>query len=390
MLGMTDQTVDFYAVDDLLTAGERDVRERVRAFVETEVLPVANDYWQRGEPARPLLPKLGALGVVGGTIPGFGCPGLSSVAAGLVQMELARGDGSLATIVAAHAGLAMATVYHCGSPDQRERWLPAMARFEKVGAWALTEPDVGSDARAIQTRAVRDGDGWVLDGRKRWTGNATFADLVVVWARTDEGHGAFVVESGTPGFRVAAIEGKPLMRAVPQADITLDGCRVPAASRLANAGAFRDATQVLVGGRLGIAWGALGHAVACYELALAYAKERKQFGKPLAAFQLVQEKLARMLAEVTAMQLLVWRASRLADAGRLTPAMAALAKMNNAAKARRIAADARDLLGGNGILLEHQVIRHMLDLEGVFTYEGTDSINALVVGRELTGIAAFA
>src|SRR5581483_351784 len=224
----------------------------------TEVLPVANDYWQRGEPARPLLPKLGALGVVGGTIPGFGCPGLSSVA------------GGLATIVAAHAGLAMATVYHCGSPDQRERWLPAMARFEKVGAWALTEPDVGSDARAIQTRAVRDGDGWVLDGRKRWTGNATFADLVVVWARTDEGHGAFVVENGTPGFRVAVIEGKPLMRAVPQADITLDGCRVPAASRLANAGAFRDATQVLVGGRLGIAWGALGHAVACYELALAY------------------------------------------------------------------------------------------------------------------------
>jgi glutaryl-CoA dehydrogenase len=354
------------------------------------VRPVANDYWQRAEPPRALLPRLAELAVVGGAMRGYGCAGLSAVGAGLVQQELASGDGSLATIVAAHVGLAMATIYHCGSEAQRERWLPAMARFAAVGGWALTEPEVGSDARHLGTRASRDGDGYVLEGAKRWTGNATFADLVVVWAR-EEGNtvGAFVVEKGTPGFEAKAIEGKPLMRAVPQADITLRGCRVPAENRLANANGFRDAASVLLGGRLGIAWGALGHGLACYEAALTYTKQRQQFGKPLAAFQLVQEKLARMLAELTAMQLLVWRAAKMADADKLTPAMAALAKMNNAAKARHIAADARDLLGGNGILLENHVIRHMLDLEGVFTYEGTDHVNALVVGREITGISAF-
>lgn len=363
----------------------------MRAFVEAEVTPVANDYWQRAEPPLPLLPRLAELGAVGGAMRGYGCPGLSAIGAGLVQQELARGDGSLATIVAAHVGLAMATIYHCGSEAQRQRWLPSMARFASTGGWALTEPEVGSDARNLGTRARRDGDGYVLDGAKRWTGNATFADLVVVWAKEEDGRvGAFVVEKGTPGYEARAIEGKPLMRAVPQADIRLTGCRVSAANRLENANSFRDASKVLVAGRLGIAWGALGHALACYELALAYGRERQQFGRPIAGFQLVQEKLARMLAELTAMQLLVWRAGRLADEERLTPAMASLAKMNNAAKARRIAADARDLMGGNGILLENHVIRHMVDLEGVFTYEGTDHVNALVVGREITGLSAFA
>lgn len=382
---------DFYLVDELLAPAEREVRDRVRRFAQEDVLPVANDYWQRAEPPLGLLPRLAELGVVGGAMRGYGCPGLSAVGAGLVQQELARGDGSLATIVAAHVGLAMATIYHCGSEAQRERWLPAMARFASVGGWALTEPEVGSDARNLGTVARRDGDAYVLDGAKRWTGNATFADLVVVWAREKGGTvGAFVVEKGTSGFETRAIEGKPLMRAVPQADITLRDCRVPLENRLASATGFRDATKVLVGGRLGIAWGALGHGLACYEAALAYTKERQQFGKPLAAFQLVQEKLARMLAELTAMQLLVWRAATLLDGDRLSPAMASLAKMNNAAKARRIAADARDLMGGNGILLENHVIRHMLDLEGVFTYEGTDHVNALVVGREITGISALA
>jgi glutaryl-CoA dehydrogenase len=382
-------SVDFFAVDDLLTADERAVRDRVRRFVEAEVRPVANDYWQRGEPPIPLLPRLAALGVVGGAVAGYGGPALSAASAGLVHQELARGDGSLATIVAVHVA-AMATIHQFGSEAQRQRWLPPMARFEATGAWALTEPDAGSDARAIATRARRDGDVWVLDGRKRWAGNATFADLVIVWAIVDgEGIGAFLVERSAPGLVARAIEGKALLRAAPQADVELDACRVPAASRLAGASGFDDASGILVVARLGAAWGALGHAIACYELALAYVAERRQFGRPLAGFQLVQDKLARMLADLTAMQLLVWRAARLADQGRLTRAMTSLVKMNNAASARRIAADARDMLGGNGILLERHVVRHMLDLEALYTYEGTDSVSALIVGREITGLSAF-
>jgi glutaryl-CoA dehydrogenase len=382
---------DFYLIDDLLTEAERAVRDKVRAFCDREVVPIINDYWERAEFPFVLIPKLAALNIAGGTIAGYGCPGLSPVAAGLLAAELARGDGSLNTFFGVHSGLAMGAIAMLGSEEQKRRWLPPMARMEKLGAFGLTEPDHGSDAVALETRARRDGDAYVLDGAKKWIGNASFADIVIIWARDDEGHvGGFVVEKGAPGYTAEVITGKLAQRAVWQARVTLDGVRVPAANRLAGSNSFKDTAAVLTATRSGVAWEALGHAAACYEAALAYARERQQFGKPLVSFQLIQNKLARMLAELTTMQLLCLRLSQLQAAGAMTAGMASLAKMNNAAKARQLAADARDILGGNGILLEHHVARHQADLEATFTYEGADSIQALIVGREITGVAAFA
>ncbi|HYT26946.1 MAG TPA: acyl-CoA dehydrogenase family protein [Actinomycetota bacterium] len=341
---------------------------------------------------KPVLPwwQSEARGRRDGSIQGYGCPGLSPVAVGLVGAELARGDGSICTFFGVHSGLAMSSVAMLGSEEQKRRWLPAMARMEKIGAFALTEPRHGSDAVALETRARRDGDGYVLHGAKRWIGNASFADLVIVWARDDDGKvGGFVVEKGAPGFAASVMTGKIAKRAVWQAELTLDGVRVPAASRLAGSRSFADTGRVLTATRYGVAWEAVGHAAAAYEAALAYAKERTQFGTPLAGFQLVQSKLAHMLAELTSMQLLCLRLSQLAADGRMTGGMASLAKMNNAAKARRIVADARDILGGNGILLENHVARHQADMEAVFTYEGTDSVQSLILGREITGESAF-
>jgi glutaryl-CoA dehydrogenase len=381
---------DFYRIDDLLTDEEREVRDRVRTFSDKEIVPIINDYWERAEFPFELVPKLAALRLAGGTIEGYGCPGLGAVATGLVAMELARGDGSVCTFFGVHSGLAMTSIALLGSEEQRQRWLPAMARLEKIGAFGLTEPRHGSDAVALETRARRDGDAWVLDGAKRWIGNASIADLVIVWARDDDGKvGGFVVEQGTPGYAASVMTGKTAKRAVWQAEITLDGVRVPADQRLAGSRGFADTARVLTATRYGVAWEAVGHAVAAYEAALAYVKDREQFGAPLGSFQLVQSRLARMLAEVTTMQLLCLRLSQLAAAGRMTEGMASLAKMNNAAKARRVVADARDILGGNGILLENHVARHQADMEAVYTYEGTDSIQSLIVGREITGESAF-
>jgi glutaryl-CoA dehydrogenase len=381
---------DFYLLDELLSDEEREIRERVRTFCDKEVTPIINDYWERAEFPSELVPKLAALGLAGGTIEGYGCPGMSAVAAGLVGMELARGDGSVCTFFGVHSGLAMSSIALLGSEEQKRRWLPAMARMEKLGAFALTEPKHGSDAVALETRARRDGDAWVLDGSKRWIGNASFADLVIVWARDDAGKvGGFVVEKGTPGYAASVMTGKTAKRAVWQAEVTLDGVRVPAGNRLARSNGFGDTARVLTATRTGVAWEAVGHAVAAYEAALAHVEERVQFGAPLASFQLIQSRLARMLAEVTSMQLLCLRLSQLAEAGRMTEGMASLAKMNNAAKARQVVADARDILGGNGILLENHVARHHADMEAVYTYEGTDAIQSLIVGREITGESAF-
>jgi len=385
-----DASVDFYAFNDLLTPEERAVRQRVRTFVDERILPTINERWERAEMPVELLPELGKLGIVGGAIAGYGCPGLSVVGAGVTTMELARGDGSINTILAVQSGLAMPAIYYLGSEEQRLRWLPPLARGEAIGAFGLTEPTNGSDASHLQTTAHREGDYYVLNGDKRWIGNASVADVTVIWGRDDEGHlGGFLVEKGSSGFQASVITGKGAARAVWQTDIVLENCRVPVENRLPRANSFRDTTEILQRGRLGVSWSAIGHAHACYETALSYTRQRQQFGKPLAAFQLVQDKLVRMLAEITAMQLLSWRASKLCEEGRLTPAMASLAKMNNASKARRIAADARDLLGGNGILLEHHVIRHLLDVEAIFTYEGTDHMNSLLIGREITGLSAF-
>jgi glutaryl-CoA dehydrogenase len=365
-----------------------------RRFVDDEVLPVINDFWERAEPPWPLLPKLAELGVVGEDIEGYGCPGMSPLAVGLVHMELHRGDGSLGTFLGVQSGLAMKSIAMLGSPEQKERWLPPMARLEKIGAFALTEPAHGSDSVALETTARRteDESGWVIDGAKRWIGNATIADVIVVWAR-DESDGevkGFLVTADSPGFAASVIEGKGASRAIWQADISLTGVRVDEADRLPDARSFKDTTRVLVTTRATIAWAALGHAVAAYDTALTYAKQREQFGKPLASFQIVQDRLVRMLADVTAMQLYCMQLARLATDGRMTDTIAGLAKLHNTRKAREVIAQARDMLGGNGILLENHVIRHMGDIEVLHTYEGTETMQTLIVGRDITGIGAFA
>ena len=389
-------STDYYLLEELLTDEAREVRDRVRAFVDSDVLPVINDYWDRAEFPWPLVPKLAGLGVVGSTIQGYGCPGLSRLAAGMVSLEISRGDGSVNTFLGVQSGLAMGTINLLGSEEQKQRWLPGMATLDLIGAFALTEPGHGSDSVALETTVRRDGDAWVLNGAKRWIGNASIADVVVVWARdTDDGKvKAVVVEKnldGTypDGYTAELITGKVGKRAVWQPDVTLDGVRVPLDNKLAEAHSFRDATRVLAATRGGAAWEALGHAIAAYEIALDYAKTRTQFGRPIGGFQLVQAKLAEMLAEITGMQLYCFRMAELQEQSRWTAPMASLAKMNHARKARQICLDARDILGGNGILLENHVARHMTDMEVVHTYEGTDHIQALLVGRDITGISAL-
>ena len=363
-----------------------------RRFVDTEVLPAINGYWERAEPPWPLITRLAELGVVGEDIEGYGCPGMTPLAAGLVNMELHRGDGSLGTFLGVQSGLAMKSIAMLGSEEQKQRWLPRMARLEQIGAFALTEPDHGSDSVALDTRARRDGEHYVIDGAKRWIGNATIADVVVVWARSDDdGHvKGFLVETDTPGYDATVIEGKGATRAIWQADVRFDAMRVPAENRLPEAHSFKDVGRVLTTTRSTIAWAALGHAVAAYDTALTYTRQRTQFGRPLCSFQIVQDRLVKMLAEVTAMQLYCMQLSRLAETGRLSDTIAGLAKMNNTRKARQVIAEARDLLGGNGILLENHVIRHMTDIEVLHTYEGTETIQTLIVGRDITGVAAFA
>jgi glutaryl-CoA dehydrogenase len=386
---------DFYEFEDLLEPDELEIRDRVRAFGEKEIAPIIGDYWERAEFPFELVPKIAELGIVGGTIQGHGSPGMSAVSAGLVAAELARADGSIGTFNGVHSFLAMQSIDMLGSEEQRERWLPEMARLEKIGAFGLTEPDHGSDAVALGTSARRDGDSYVLTGAKKWIGNGSIADYVIIWARDEDGDvGGYVVETnkddeGTPGWSARVMTGKTALRAVWQAELTLDGVRVPAENRLENCRTFKDVSTVLDRTRYTVAWRALGLATASYELALAHALRREQFGQPIAGYQLVQDKLARMMAEITSMQLMCWRLSKLADSGRMTAAMASLAKMNHAAKARAIVADARDILGGDGILLEHAIARHHADMEAVFTFEGTDSVQALIVGRAITGLSAI-
>ena len=383
---------DYFRIADQLTPEEMETWRTVRRFVDDEVLPVINGYWERAEFPRELAHRLAELGLVGDGIEGYGCPKLSPIANGLIHLELNRGDGSLGTFLGVQAGLAMQSIAMLGSEEQKDRWLPGMAKLDKLGAFALTEPAHGSDSVALETSARRDGDTWVIDGEKKWIGNGSIADVVVVWAR-DTGDGqvkGFLVEPGTPGFEARRIDGKGSLRAVWQAHITLRGVRVPEANRLPGARSFKDTGRVLAGTRNAVAWAALGHATAAYDIAVQYCSERRQFGKPLVSFQIVQEKLVKMLAEVCSMQLYCLRLGRLIEEGRLTDTIAALAKMNNTSKAREVIATARDLLGGNGILLDFHVMRHMADMEALHTYEGTETIQTLIVGRDVTGVGAFA
>jgi glutaryl-CoA dehydrogenase len=383
---------DYFLLRDELTPEELDYLLKTQRFVDEEVLPVMPGHWERAEMPLELIRRLGELGLVGDGIEGYGCPPMSPLAAGLIQMELSRGDGSLGTLLGVQAGLAMRSIAAFGDEQQKLRWLPRMAKMEALGAFALTEPDHGSDSVALETTARRDGDGYVINGSKRWIGNGSLADVIVVWARdtADRHVKGFLVEGGTPGYEARVIESKGSVRSVWQADIDLRDVRVAVGARLPHAQTFKDVARVLASTRLTCAFAALGHAVGAYDAALTYCRARRQFGKPLVSFQIVQDRLVKMLAEVTAMQLYCLRVARLDEQHALRDTIAGLAKMNNTSRARQVIAEARDLLGGNGILLENHVIRHMMDLEAVHTFEGTATIQTLIVGRDITGVSAFA
>ena len=387
-----NEQTDFIGMDRLLSDAEREVRDRVRAFVDERVIPVAADYWDRAKFPFELLPGLGELGIMGGTFSReYGCAGMNSVAYGLAIAELARGSGSLSTFLHVQSGLAMTAIHELGSEEQKHKWLPPMARCEKVGCFGLTEPEAGSDPGSMQTTARRHPDGgYVLDGEKRWIGNASFSDVAVIWARTDDGKiCGFLVEGTNPGFRANVLPRKGSQRAAWQTHITLEECRIPEEARLPGATGLGSTLSILMHSRYGVGWDGLGQASDCYEVALAYAKEREQFGQPIASFQLVQQKLVGMVTEISQCQILAVHVGRLKDDGALDPATASMFKMNNVAKARHIAALARDVLGGNGVLLDYRVMEHMADIEGVYSYEGTHDVNVLIVGQAITGHKAF-
>ncbi|CAN5585399.1 acyl-CoA dehydrogenase [soil metagenome] len=386
---------DFYQLDELLTAEERQLRERVRAWVEERFLPVVVQHHRDGTFPLELATELGQLGVFGPTIEGYGCRGLGNVAAGLIMQELERGDSGLRTFASVQGSLAMMAIYLFGSDEQKKHWLPAMARGEKLGAFALTEPDFGSNPAGLQTRAHKTANGYVLNGAKRWIGNATIADVVIVWAKLGEGDGqeairGFLVEKGTTGFQPSLIEGKLSLRVGLTAEIQFENCELPEAALLPTSRGLRSALDCLNHARFGIAWGAIGAAMSCYDEARRHTLQRVQFGRPLASFQLVQAKLARMLTEITKAQLLALRLAQLKDAGAAKHYHISMAKMDNVAIALEIARTTRDMLGAEGILDSHACMRHMCNLESVKTYEGTHDIHTLVLGQQITGISAFA
>jgi len=384
--------LDFFKLDNFLTDKQRELRNRVQEYVQTTVLPNINPYWENAEFPRDIAMGLRDLGIIGGMIRGYGSAGLDPLEMGLVKYELAKGDGSINTFFGVHSGLAMGSIGLLGSDEQRERWLPAMSRLEKIGAFALTEPTQGSDAVNVQTTARLENGQWVLNGAKRWIGNASIAGILIIWARDEDGKfGGFVIEDpqNVEGVEIEVIEGKIGKRAVLNADIRLTNVRIPEENRLAKPRSFKDMGKVLVLGRYGVAWEAAGCAAGAFEMALKYAKEREQFGKPLAARQLIQQKLVEMATEVTAMQLICFQMAQLVASGQLTDSIASMAKYNNARKARYVTQLARETLGGNGILIENHIARLMTDAEIIYTYEGTNEINMLLVGRELTGINAI-
>src|SRR3984885_9191525 len=384
---------DFYLLERQLPAESRELLHRVREYMEKTVQPVINHYWTREEFPFDLVAGMGELGIAGLGYEGYDCPGRDCLLDGMVSMELARVDSSIATFFGVHSGLAMGSIYLCGSDEQKERWLPAMARMEKIGAFGLTEPDVGSGAAGGLTTTARQepsGD-WILDGQKKWIGNATFADYVIIWARSlEDGEvKGFVVEKGTPGFEASKQKDKIALRVVQNAHITLDGVRVPEENRLQNANSFRDTAAVLRLTRAGVAWMATGCARGAYEHALAYARQRQQFGRPIAGFQLVQDLLVRMLANITSSACLCTELAALQQENLAEDHHSALAKAFCTVRMREAVGWARELLGGNGILLENHVGRFVADAEAIYSYEGTREINTLIVGRAITGLSAF-
>lgn len=383
---------DFYHVSHTLTDEERALQLRVRAVMETEIKPLINEYWLKGEFPFEIIPKLAALNICGGTYQGYGCPGLSHTIEGIVAMEIARIDTSVCTFFGVQSGLSMGSIYLLGSELQKQEWLPAMQQMTRIGAFGLTEPEVGSAVAAgLTMTATRSGDTWILSGQKKWIGNATFADVIVIWARdtADDQVKGFLVRKGNPGLHVDKIEGKMALRIVQNGLITLTGCEVPESDRLPKANSYKDTASVLRMTRAGVAWQAVGCARGAYESALTYTRERKQFGRPIASFQLIQNHLVEMLTNLTAMQTMVFRLSQLQQEGKITDEHASLAKVFCSLRTRDIVSKAREVMGGNGILLEHDVARFVADAEAIYSYEGTKEINTLIVGRAITGFSAF-
>jgi glutaryl-CoA dehydrogenase len=383
---------DLYAYESLLSDDERTELLGIREFLQTEVRPRVNDAWEAAEFPMDLVPRFAETNLIGRSYDLEGAPRASRLFTGFIALETSRVDPSMATFLGVHNGLAMGSVVELGSEEQKRRWLPDMLALRKVGCFALTEPHGGSDvALGLETTARRDGDEWVIDGAKRWIGNGTFADLVVVFARdvADDQVKTFVVEKGAPGFTAAKMEGKYALRTVQNADLTFTGCRVPDANKLAGGNTFKDVNRVLKLTRGGVAWNAVGCQMGAFEAALAYARERVQFGRPIAGFQLIQDLLARMAGNVTASLGMAVRVAQLQEEGVFRDDHAALAKAFVTSRGRETVAWARELFGGNGILLERDVIRFFNDAEALYSYEGTREINHLIVGRALTGHSAF-
>nr|PZN54101.1 MAG: acyl-CoA dehydrogenase [Bacteroidota bacterium] len=383
---------DFYDLSHLLSPEEREVQLRVREFMNTTIRPIVNEYWLRDEFPHQIVPEMAKLNVCGLTYHGYGCPGKSALLEGFLAMEMARVDASISTFFGVQSGLAMGSIYYCGSEEQKLQWLPPMQKLEVIGAFGLTEPEVGSAvAGGLTTTCKRQGDKWILNGQKKWIGNATFSDLTIIWARdVDDGNvKGFIVEKHFPGFRAEKIRGKMALRIVQNALITLTDCEVPESHRLQNANGFRDTAKVLRMTRAGVAWQAVGCARGAYESALKYTHERHQFGRPIGGFQMVQDLLVEMLSNLTAMQTMVFRLSQLQDEGKLTDEHASLAKVFCTLRTRDIVSHARELFGGNGILIEHDIARFVADAEAIYSYEGTKEINTLIVGRAITGQSAF-
>ncbi|WP_426667403.1 acyl-CoA dehydrogenase family protein [Mucilaginibacter sp. McL0603] len=383
---------DFYQITDCLNDSERDKLKQVREFMNAKAAPIINKFWAEDSFPFELIPGIRDLKIAGAGYEGYGCAGGNTLFAGFIAMEIARVDCSCATFFGVHSGLAMGSIFLCGSEEQKQKWLPPMARLEKIGSFGLTEPLVGSGASGgLLTTAKREGDTWVLNGEKKWIGNATFGDVTIIWARdvADNQVKGFIVENNTPGFRAEKIENKMALRVVQNAHIIMENCRVPEENRLQNDTSFRDTARVLRMTRAFVAWEAVGCMMGAYEHALAYAQTREQFGKPIGKFQLVQDLLVKMLGNITACQTMVIRLSQLQDDGKLKDEHASLAKAFCTVKMRESVGFARELLGANGISLDYNVGRFVADAEAIYSYEGTREMNTLIVGKAITGFGAF-
>jgi len=383
------QDLDFYHLDEMLSPEEQMTRDAVRQFVQREFMPQVERHFANETFPIELVPRMAELGIFGANLKGYGCAGMNNIAYGLIMQELEAADSGLRSFASVQSALAMYAIYSSGSEEQKNRYIPGMAQGKIIGCFGLTEPDHGSDPGGMETRARKDGRGWVLNGTKRWITNGSIADIAIVWAKVDEGITGFVVEKGTRGFSTSDIHGKFSMRASITSELVFEDVHLDESNHLPNARGLRAPLSCLTQARYGIAWGAVGAARSCYQCALDYVKSRKQFSRPLAGYQMVQRKLVDMLTEITKAQLVCLRLGQLKDAGTMRPEHVSFAKRNNVNAALEIARMARDMLGANGIVNEYPVIRHMLNLETVNTYEGTYDVQTLILGRDITGESAF-